>query len=59
MLHFVILCENKGGQMKQEKQEFISVRVPGSMKHSLKKKAHKDNRKLSDYLRLLFFKAIK
>jgi hypothetical protein len=45
--------------MKQEKQEFISVRVPGSMKHSLKKKAHKDNRKLSDYLRLLFFKAIK
>jgi hypothetical protein len=45
--------------MKQEKQEFISVRVPGSMKSALKKKAYKDNRKLSDYLRLLFCKVIK
>lgn len=44
--------------MKKEKHEWISVRVPQKMKQALNKKAEKEHRKLSDYLRLLFLKVI-
>ncbi len=45
--------------MKKEKYEFINVRVPADMKKALNKKAVKEHRGLSSYLRLLFLKVIR
>lgn len=44
--------------MEKEKQEFINIRVPTSMKRVLKVKAKKEHRSLSSYVRMVYLKVM-
>ena len=44
--------------MTNKNQEFISVRVEPELKKALRKKARKEQRSLSSYLRLLFIRVV-
>ena len=44
--------------MKDKNKEFISIRVESQTKKELTKKANKEHRTLSSYLRLMFMEVI-